>query len=267
MKPYQTLKRQSLALAVLFIAVALISIYLFPPTPVLVVTGVLFATALSWRLYRALHRRISEQQLNEFRQIEALTGLYNTLDIQQPLPRTRHISASPDFLHLLACEIFRLRPELIVEVGSGASTLIAAYCLRKIGHGRIVSLDHLEKYAGLTRQAIDAHGLGVWAEVLDAPLRDYDIDGSNYKWYDDAAVLNCDRIDMLVIDGPPHDINVWARYPAIPLLGNRLQPHATVMLDDGKRPDEIAIVDAWRQRYGLQFGFENTEKGTYTYRP
>ncbi len=263
MRTYKTFKQQSFGLALIYIAITLIGLHLFPGPTVAVVTTALFLVGLSWRLYRALHRQIGEQQFTEFRQSEALSALYNTLDIQQPLPQTRHTAASPDFLHLLANEIFRIKPEIIVEVGSGTSTLIAAYCLKKIGRGKIVSLDHLEKYADITLQTVKSHGLGDYAEVLHTPLKTYDIDGGSYQWYDDAKLAAVSRIDLLIVDGPPQNVNAWARYPAIPLLKDRLQQHSVVLLDDGGRPDETAIVASWRQRYGMEFSIESTEKGAF----
>ena len=266
MKNYRTLKQQTLAIAALFVVVTQVGVLVFDSWSVVLVTGVLALVGLSWRLFRALHRQIAEQQFSEFRQLEALTALYSTLDIQQPLPRTRHTAASPDFLHVLASEIFRLQPEVVVEVGSGTSTLIAAYCLKKLGHGRVVSLDHLEKYASITRQMVESHGLGDFADIFHAPLKNYQIDGADYRWYDDAPLANLDTIDLLIVDGPPQDVSNWARYPAIPLLRNRLQFHSVVLLDDGGRPDETAIVAAWSKKYNFDCREEPTEKGAYSCR-
>jgi predicted O-methyltransferase YrrM len=263
MKAYQTLKQQTLIIAVLYVGITLVSLNFFPFTASLLIASSLAMVGLLWRLYRALHRQIGEQQFAEFRQLEALSGLYNTLNIQHPLPRTRHTAASPDFLHLLATEIFHLKPDLIVEVGSGTSTLIAAYCLKKIGRGRIISLDHLEKYADITRQTVLSHGLDSYASVLHAPLKDYKIDGSSYQWYDDAVLSDVKQIDMLIVDGPPHDVSAWARYPAIPLLKDRLNNNSVMLLDDGARKDETAIVAAWQARYGLNCSTAPTEKGAF----
>jgi len=263
MKPYQTLKQQTLAIAILFAISSLIGIYFFPAVNVILVTAPLAIVGVSWRLYRALHRQIGEQQFSEFRQLEALFGLYNTLDIEHPLPRTRHTAASPDFLHLLANEIFLNRPQSIVEVGSGTSTLVAAYCLKKLGRGKIISLDHLEQYADITRQTIKSHGLDDFAVVVHAPLREYVLNGASYQWYDDAAVEGVENIDLLIVDGPPHDASVRARYPAIPLLKEKLHKDSIILLDDGARQDETEIVAQWQQQYGLDYGAEPVEKGAF----
>lgn len=39
------------------------------------------------------------------------------------------------------------RPELIVDTGSGVSTLVAAYALQKLGRGKVVALEHDRAYA------------------------------------------------------------------------------------------------------------------------
>jgi predicted O-methyltransferase YrrM len=261
MKPYQTLKLHSLVIAVLFIVITLIGVQYLPPLVVILTTTSLAIVALSWRLYRALHRQIEIQQFKVFRQTEALTGLYNTLDIQHPLPTTRHRAASPDFLHLLAREIFRLQPELIVEAGSGTSTLVAAYCLKKLGRGKIISLDHLEKYAEISRRTIKSHGLDNFAEVLYAPIKDYEIDGKKHLWYDNSGLEAIDRIDLFIVDGPPRNIATDARYPAVPLLIDKLHENSIVLLDDGARPGEKQIVSQWKQKYGLNYTPEPLEKG------
>ena len=263
MNPYQTLKTQTLAIAVLFAIAAFAAAYFSASAIVIVIVLVIAIVGLVWRLFRALQREFGEQQFRNFRQIEALTGLYGTLDIHNPLPRTRHTAASPDFLQLLANEIFRIRPEIIVEVGSGTSTLIAAYCLKKLGRGKIVSLDHLEKYADITRQTIELHDLNNFAEVVHAPLKAYQLDGAEFQWYESTALEKIERIDLLVVDGPPQAVSNRARYPAIPLLNDKLHPGSIILLDDGARDDEKQTVALWKERYGLDYSAEPMEKGAF----
>jgi predicted O-methyltransferase YrrM len=263
MKPYQTLKLQSLVVALVFVVATLVGMQFFSPLVVILITAPLGIVALSWRLFRALNKQFELQQFKVFRQSESLAGLYGTLDIRRPLPRTRHWAASPDFLHLMAGEIFRLQPELIVEAGSGASTLIAAYCLRKLGRGKIISFDHMESYAEISRQTIDAHGLGDFAEIVHAPIRQYEIEGRAYPWYDVAELESVDRIDMLIVDGPPEDIAADARYAAVPLLISKLHEKSMVLVDDGARPGETQFVLKWQQNYGLHYSSQLAEKGAY----
>lgn len=263
-KPYQILKLQSLVITALFVAFTLVGIQFFPTLIVILVTAPLAVVALIWRLFRVLNRQINIQQFTVFRQSEALAGLYGTLDIQSPLPVTRRRAASPDFLSLMAREIFRLQPELIVEAGSGTSTLVAAYCLKKLGRGKMVSLDHIDKYAAITRDTIKVHDLDNFVDVLYAPIKEYEIDGKKHLWYDDAELQTIERIDFLIVDGPPQDIAEDVRYPAIPLLIDKLHENSIVLLDDGARPGEKEIVSKWKQQYGLHYSEEPMEKGAFT---
>ena len=53
------------------------------------------------------------------------------------------------------------------------------------------------------------------------------------------------RIDLLVVDGPPGLLRPQARYPALPVLRERLSPGASILLDDTHRADEREIVRRW----------------------
>ncbi|MFT7673806.1 MAG: putative O-methyltransferase YrrM [Gammaproteobacteria bacterium] len=262
MKHYKTLKTQTTLLTLLFL-ISVIIVFGLKPVTIVLVVGTLTVMGFIWRLFRALQRQIGDQQFQNFRQLETLSGLYNTLDIQHPLPLTRHTAASPDFLHLLANEIFRLRPLLIVEVGSGTSTLVAAYCLKKIGQGKIISLDHLEKYASITQQTIKSHDLDNFAEVVYSPLKTYEKDGASLLWYDDSVLKPVDSIDLLIVDGPPKGVSELARYPALPLLKDKLHEGSIVLLDDGARVEETKTVALWEKELGLTSSFHSMEKGAF----
>ncbi len=265
MKHYRNLKIQTLLLAILFVVTA--SLISGDANEIILVTmASLLLVGLIWRLFRALQRQIGDQQFNNFRQLETLTGLYSTLDMQHPLPLTRHTAASPDFLHLLANEIFRVKPTLIVEVGSGTSTLVAAYCLKKIGRGKIISLDHLEKYATITRQTVESHELDKFATVVHAPLKQFSQSENNLLWYDDSALEQVESIDLLIVDGPPKNVSALARYPAISLLRSKLHKDTVVLLDDGDRVEETQTVNLWKKEHGLVGEFQTIEKGAFVCR-
>ena len=50
---------------------------------------------------------------------------------------------------------------------------------------------------------------------------------------------------MLIIDGPPAYLESMARYPAGPLLFNRMPAGSAVFLDDAFRSGEREIVRKW----------------------
>jgi hypothetical protein len=88
--------------------------------------------------------------------------------------------------------------------------------------------------------------------VATAPVRrvaDYDIavDDDVYPWYDLHAIDDLAAIDVLVVGGPPGPSHPLARYPALPLLHDRVRSGGIVLLDDGDRPEEREIVRRWQE--------------------
>lgn len=138
------------------------------------------------------------------------------------------------------------RRRTIVECGSGTSTIWLGLALRHRGHGHVYALEHQERFAEATRAYVLANGLEDWVTILEAPLVHYSIEGNDYRWYDLAAIGPIkDRIDLLFVDGPPASTGHMARYPAIPLLADRLADNAWVVLDDTVREEEVSIVSNW----------------------
>lgn len=144
------------------------------------------------------------------------------------------------------------RPGRIVELGSGRSTLLLAQRLEEMGTGHLTAVDHLEEFADRTRGWLEERGLGHRATVVHAPLADHVIDGRTHPWYDMDALRPHlpDRIDALVVDGPPGRLGKDFRWPAVPLLEDRLAPDARILLDDGDRPDETRIAHSWQAILG-----------------
>jgi hypothetical protein len=62
------------------------------------------------------------------------------------------------------------RPQVVVECGSGVTTLLIAACLRAQGSGRLYSLEHDARFATITQQRLAAAGLSDWVELIVAPL-------------------------------------------------------------------------------------------------
>lgn len=143
-------------------------------------------------------------------------------------------------LHLVATR----RPGLVVECGSGASTVWLAYAVRDAG-GRIVALEHDEAHLEETAGLLEEHHLTDVAELRLAPLSDVPVGDTTRRWYDVGVVEDLKGIDLLVVDGPPGDTSQEARYPAVPLLRDRLADQAVIALDDAARTDEQRILQRW----------------------
>lgn len=113
---------------------------------------------------------VCRESLALFGQLRAAAYLDRVLALDGPPLPMRAAAASPDFLQLIVNEVGAKKPKVVLDLGSGSSTVVAAHCLQQNGIGHVFSLDHDPHYAGLTRNLLDTHGLTNWATVLDAPL-------------------------------------------------------------------------------------------------
>ncbi len=195
--------------SILFLAVALIG-WLLLSDVALIVLPVLSAIAMLAallevyrRLSEQLGKQLSEQYLNQeeqrsrdYQQFEAFLSLFFTLKPSLPLPDTRDWSISPDLLKKITEVILIENPSLVMEASSGVSTLVIAYCLKHLGKGKVISLDHDAKYAATSRNLISFHHLEDIATIVHAPLKEFEINGQSWLWYSTDG-LKIDRsIDL-----------------------------------------------------------------------
>ena len=208
-------------------------------------------------------RKLMElSQFQTYQQTESLLSVLFSLKPDLPLPGTRDWATSPDLLKWILVEILIRKPELVVEASSGVSTVLIAHALRRLGRGRLISLEHSEQYADSTRRFISLHGLDDIATVLHAPLQEYQLEKGSWLWYDMSRMKLDRKIDMLVIDGPPEGIQDLSRYPAIPLLFPSLSHEAIVVMDDGRRDGEKRIAAMWEEEFDcLSSEYLDMEKG------
>lgn len=127
--------------------------------------------------------------------------------------------------------------------------MIGASCVRRHGSGRIISFEHMEKFAGITRDMLATRGLQQHATVHIAPLTEQTFGSHTGQWYSLPAAELPESIDILFVDGPPRTVATLARYPALPALYGRLAKGAVIFLDDGKRTDEQDIAALWLKEY------------------
>ena len=205
------------------------------------------------KLLRSLHSKVSKtsaaitrdiQKLSvenkknsmiAYRQTEAFTQLINLLDFKAAIPATRSWAASPDLLLTISEVVKKNRPGLVVELGSGISTLVAA----KSGARKIISIDNSDAWGAKTVALLKEHKVrGV--DVRIAPLRPY---ANGSEWYDLDAIKDLKKIDLLIVDGPPGSKNPEARYPALQQFKDKLSPAAIVVIDDVNREGERKLAE------------------------
>ena len=97
------------------------------------------------RVNQQCQSKILSSLKQNYTQLESFIWLQKKLLIKNHLPPLRGWPVSPDFLLYLHSWIVKNRPKVIVELGSGASTIVIADALKQNGCGRVISLDQLEK--------------------------------------------------------------------------------------------------------------------------
>lgn len=199
----------------------------------------------------------------DYRQVEALFGLYHLLELDQKVPPMRGFAASPDFLLETISQILDRRPRSVLECGSGVSTLLVAYALQRNGTGHLHSLEHDADYAHSTRELLSLHKLAGWATVVHAPLQPIELAAQSWWWYAPDALASLETIDLVVVDGPPTATQPFARYPLLPVVHDKLAGDAVVLVDDYDREDDRAVVARWLEEFdGFTCLQHNHEKGT-----
>lgn len=180
-------------------------------------------------------------------QTQAHLSLLHFLRLTAPFPVTDSYAASPDLLLYLANMITMTRPALVVECGSGVSTLVMARTAQLQSRTtRIVSLEHEPQYADRTRELLELHDVQAFAEVRYVPLRPTSLPGHETPWYASDQTADLNGISLLLVDGPPTTTGPSARYPAVPILHDRLSECAIVLLDDAGRKDEAGVAERWQ---------------------
>lgn len=238
---------------------------------------VVLAPALTFVVLKARravthHHATTEKELGRLKNrldrmtvdLQATPLLMERLAPELPLPSLRGWTLGADQAGFLVDHILRHRPGLVLELGSGASTVVMAEALRKAGGGRILSIDHLAEYAEETRRMLAFRGLEDVARVELRPLEPFEHGsleperqprkgnpekkGKELRLWYETGFLDSVRpgsVDLLLVDGPPHDTCALARWPAFPVLRDKLSSDSTVILDDVAREDEAEIIRLW----------------------
>lgn len=205
---------------------------------------------------------VKAESTNIVRQLECYVSIQSYL-LHGQIPLTLHgWPISPDFgcylIQLLEDQSF----DLVVEFGSGTSTMLIGRALENIKsrtniseiHTQQVAFEHLEKYFQQTNTLLSKYCLTEKVELVLAQLEEQldMFDGNIYKYYccekkleSIAQSKNINRI-LVIVDGPPALTGRHARYLAIPLLIKHFpQAELDILLDDFERHDEKQVVDKW----------------------
>ena len=221
------------------------------------------------RVRKFLDAVINREVKNAARQVQASAAVQHYLDTGDLVPfhlESNNWPISPDFGFTLLQLLETQGYDLIVEFGSGLSTVLVARCLDKLDQkrqgkppARFLSFDHLPGFHGRTLALLNQAGLADRVELCLAPLADYSApNGRTYPYYTCqdrlaafAAAQPLAGLKVLaIIDGPPAVTGEHARYPAGPILAQAFCEAALdILLDDLIREDERQVAKFWAEEF------------------
>jgi predicted O-methyltransferase YrrM len=179
-------------------------------------------------------------------EIDGLVAIYTTLSFDVPLPPFGGWAMTAASMRRIVTEVLERRPLVVLEAGSGVSTVVLAKALQSSkGGGRLISLEHDPTWAERTRRQLVLHEVENVVELVVRPLVPQTAAGATLSWYDLAGVDLSTPVEVVLIDGPPKASGPNARFPALPLLVDALSSNAVVFVDDAGRAEEREAIKRW----------------------
>ncbi len=210
---------------------------------------------------RRIAKELEKSSRENYRQGEFYQQLLNLLNLKAPIPSTRNWAASPDLLLTLLQQARVTEPSVILDLGSGMSTLVLA---KSAPNARIISIDNSDEYAGKTKKLLQLHEVNN-VDLRVAPLTPH---SSGVDWYEVSQLEDVANIDLLFIDGPPGSKNPQARHPALKECLSKLSPNAIIVIDDAGRDGERDLAEQFAAALpSHRLEFLHHEKGTAVLHP
>lgn len=218
------------------------------------------------RLQRHVEESVGREVGNAVKQLEAHARIRRFLGPDHQIPELHGWPISADFGALLLDLLERHDYDLVLEFGSGASTVLMAAASKRHAAARaarglpptaLLALEHLSEYHAQTTAMLRASGLETFAHVALTPIQPLTtVDGRTFPYYDargavGEVVHSLDRAPsalkvLLMVDGPPAATGPRARYPALPLALEFLAgARIDILLDDYRREDEKRVAQDW----------------------
>jgi hypothetical protein len=211
---------------------------------------------------RSIETAVRKEAVNTMAQLEAHASLQHYLGGGQLSPELHGWPVSPDFAVMLIGMVEANDYDLVIEFGSGTSTLLMALALARTAtrRGRSfpavqVAFEHLELFFRQTRSVLERADIADAVQLELAPLQPWtSAQGTDYMFYACqrrlAAIVRAApgpiSRALVLVDGPPSATGTHARYPALPIVLTLLPGVAMdVLLDDHDRPDEQQVSAMW----------------------
>lgn len=162
-------------------------------------------------------------------------------------------------LNFIDAWVRKVRPDAILEFGSGVSTVVLTACMTELhgdGVARVFSIDESEPYLHETEKMLTMAGLRDCVRLAHRPVRQRSVCGHLAPCYDlDDHFLRTfiDRSpEFVLVDGPSG--GGLARLGTVPLAVDHLAQRCSLLLDDALRDDEIRVASIWAKIPGVRLG-------------
>jgi Methyltransferase domain len=166
----------------------------------------------------------------------------------------------PATINFIEQTVQERRPDVVLEFGSGISTVCLAQFMREL-HGNpkrllVMSVDEHDEYARETRARLAAHEVADNAVVVVAPVRDQAADGTPARCYllppmpELRAMLDNRRADLVVVDGPTLGSG-GSRFATVIVARDLIAEGATILVDDARRDAELTVARQWQRLPGI----------------
>ncbi len=164
----------------------------------------------------------------------------------------------PASIEVLRRALLEIQPRVVVEFGSGVSTV----CLAHFGAGlerpsHVISIEQDAAEVERTRELLARLPRSSPVTIIHAPLEERLVEGRRLSSYalpdgDLERAIGDEPVDLVLIDGPAAEDG--ARFGTLPLVLSKMSPRALVMLDDALRDGELSAARAW-----VDLGFLNVD--------
>ena len=224
-----------------------------------------------------LKNHIISVSQNTMKQIEAYLGLQSYL-LGNTLPLKFHgWPISPDIALFIIQKIEVANYDLIIEFGSGTSTVLIAKAIEKNDKKHkteFVTFEHNQKFYDLTSQSLVSQSVEKYADLTYSPLEEYTYGEKEFLYYTCEKKLKAlaekkhSKV-LVLVDGPPGATGPLARFPALPYLLKYFSEETIhLILDDYIRDEEKEISRMWEKilkEKNISFQSDSipTEKGLY----
>jgi hypothetical protein len=162
----------------------------------------------------------------------------------------------PIIINLIINDIIINQRKVVVELGSGISSLILAQAIKSYNIDcALYSVEQDHNWIEFLREKAIAEGLLEYLHFIHAPVDP----AVEHSWYNEQVLgerlATVGKVDSLIVDGP---LAYWkntkkSRGHALDFFYPRLNDQCFVLLDDVDRLNERRFMWKWSRKYGLKF--------------